>query len=180
MNKLSTPEMIVNQENIGLYDCGKYITDSDSTILSMTNRQKERGSLSVMGDRLRRLREGLGMSQSELGEAVKKMVGEKGTQSHISNLEKSTGDKLPSVPTLRALAVILETNTDYLLGLTDDDRPHGQMDDQVVATIEDAEERRMVQETVDLMAQARKDEKEYIAALVRRLIPKPPRIIGSE
>ena len=152
----------------------------------MENRRGESVSISVFGERLRKLREGFGMSQAQLSQAVKDMVGEnksgnkKGTQSHIANLESSTGDKFPSVPVLRALAVILETNTDYLLGLTDDDRPHGYADDQVVATVEDSEERRMLQEAMDLLASAPKNEKEYIVGLVRRLTPKKPRIIGGE
>jgi transcriptional regulator with XRE-family HTH domain len=105
---------------------------------------------------------------------------QKGSQSHISNMEKSKGEKLPSVEVLRALAIALETNTDYLLGLTDDDRPHGQLDDQVVVTVEDPDERRIIQEATEALVRATKEDKDYIVGLIRRLSPKPPRIIGDE
>jgi transcriptional regulator with XRE-family HTH domain len=134
--------------------------------------------LRSLGEKVYDLRKAGWRSQEAFAKYLEEKFGESLHQTTISAIER--GEKDPSIETLALLARALETNTDYLLGLTDDDRPHGQMDDQVVATIEDAEERRMVQETVDLMAQAGKDEKEYIAALVRRLIPKPPRIIGSE
>lgn len=165
-----------------IYNIQKYIIRNDSSITIMEARHNESETIAVMGSRLRVLREGIGLNQTELSQAVKDMIGtnKKGTQSHISNLENSTGDKLPSVQVLRALAIILSTNADYLLGLTDDDRPHGQLDDQVVVTIEDAEERAMIQEAAEMLAQAPKEDKEYIVGLVRRLAPKKPRIIGGE
>lgn len=148
----------------------------------MDNESGARETFSVIGERVRELRKAIGLSQVELSEAVKNMTGgnKKGTQSHISNLENSTGEKLPSVQVLWALAVILETNTDYLLGLTDDPRPHGKLDDQIVATVTDPEERAMLQDAIEMLAKATSDDKEYIVALIRRLSPKKPRIIGDE
>lgn len=164
------------------YTQEKYITENDIILDVMGNGHDYTQNISVMGTRLRELREGLGVSQVELSQAVRDMLGggKKGTQSHISNLETSTGDKMPSVQVLRALAIILATNTDYLLGLTNDDRPHGNVDDQVVVTIEDPSERRLVQEAAETLKLAPKEDKEYIVGLIRRLVPKPPRIIGGE
>jgi hypothetical protein len=84
------------------------------------------------------------------------------------------------VETLALLARALETNADYLLGLTDDERPHGQLDDQVVVTVVDPVDRKMMQEAIEMLARASKDDKEYIVSLIRRLSPKKPRIIGDE
>lgn len=160
----------------------KYITQNDIMLSGMDTGQKEAQPISVMGIRLRELRKAIGLSQIELSQAVRDMVGgnQKGTQSHISNLENPTSDKLPSVQVLRALAIILGTNTDYLLGLTDDDRPHGQLDDQVVMTVEDPQERTVIQEAMEALRRAPKEDKDYIVGLIRRLSPKPPRIIGDE
>lgn len=143
---------------------------------------KQYRGLEVFGERLRALREGLGLGQLELAKKVKEHLGDTSNayQSQIGNMEKQNSNSLPSVPVLRALAVILETNTDYLLGLTNDDRPAGDLDDQVVVVVEDADERRIVQEMVEAVANASHDEKLYIAGLVRRLTPKKPRIIGGE
>lgn len=158
------------------------ITINDDMFSGMDNGQSSNGTLHKLATRLRDLRVRAGFTQEELSQAVRDMIGgkQKGKQSHISNLESTKATKLPSVPVLRALAVILETNTDYLLGLTDDDRPHGQVDDQAVLTIEDPEERALIQEAMEAMARASPEDKEYIAGLIRRLVPKKPRIIGGD
>lgn len=174
--------MILTHKNYTIYDFRKSIIDNDDMVYAMENGQKGNGIPYKFGTRLRELRERVGFTQEELSQAVKDMVDgkKKGTQSHISNLESLKGGKLPSVPVLRALAIILETNTDYLLGLTTDDKPHGDLDDQAVVTIEDPEERAMIQEAMEALARAPKADKEYIVGLIRRLAPKKPRIIGDE
>lgn len=164
------------------YYPGKYISQNDSTIFVMSNEHSGATGNNDFGARLRDLRMRVGMSQIELSQAVKDMTGgnKKGTQSHISNLENSDGAYLPSVPVLKSLAIILGTNTDYLLGLTDDDSPHGQLDDQVVVTVEDPTERAMLQDAIEMLTRTSSEDKEYIVSLIRRLAPKKPRIIGDE
>lgn len=145
------------------------------------NTHADHESIRVLGDRVRDLRMRVGLGQKELSQRVNDLIGKpkKGSQSHIGNIEGTEG-KMPSVQVLWALAIILETSTDYLLGLTNDDRPLGNADDQVVVTVEDHEERKVVQEVAELMARASHDEKLYVAGLVRRLLPKKPRIVGDE
>lgn len=130
------------------------------------------------GDRVRVLRERGGLSQQKLAEQVALIDSDAAVlQSQISNIEKNMS--LPSTALLRALAIVLETNTDYLLGLTDDDRPPSDLEDQVVVTVEDSRDRAMVQEVADLLARATKEERAYTAELVRRILgPAHPRIIG--
>lgn len=131
---------------------------------------------------MRQRRELVGLSQEGLSQAIWDMLGEnkKGSQPHISNMEKGEGNKLPSVQVLRAMAVILGTNTDYLLGLTDNWRPLGDINDEVVVTIENDNERRMIQEMTEMVADASSEDKQYIVDLVKRILPKPPRIIGDD
>lgn len=62
----------------------------------------------TLGERLKKLRESKGLSQSQLAEEVSI------TKQAISKYEK---DMLsPAAPTLAALADALECSTDYLLG----------------------------------------------------------------
>lgn len=180
--RMSTLKMISCSQYSPDHFSRKYITQNDVTVVDMETTGELDVSLAKFGTRLREMRERAGMSQEELSQAVSKMVGGKfkGRQSHISNLEKSHGDKLPSVQVLRAMAVILGTNTDYLLGLTDNWRPLGDINDEVVVTIEDDGERRMIQEMAEALADATSEDKRYIAALVMRILPKPPRIIGDD
>lgn len=82
-----------------------------------------------VGGRVRQLRESVLMNQSGLATAIAKEVGKTDfTQGSISAIER--GDRLPSVPVLVALAKILETSTDYLLGLTDDPSPRARLSTQ--------------------------------------------------
>lgn len=138
--------------------------------------------IEMFRERLKRLRTERGISQLDLTKRVKEYLGEEVTayQSYIGNMEDANKRALPSVQALRAIAVILETNTDYLLGLANDDRPLGDVDDQVVVVVEDPEERKIVQEVAEALARAKRDEKLYIADLVRKILPKKPRIIGDE
>lgn len=135
-------------------------------------------SIDGMGDKLRKLREPRWTSQQKFLDFVEETYGMSIHQTSLSAFER--GDKRPSVETLTILAQALETNTDYLLGLTDDDKPHGKLDDQVVVTVEDANERVMLQDALEMLVRATKEDKEYIIGLIRRLSPKKPRIIGGE
>ena len=72
--------------------------------------------MSTLGERLRKRRELLGFTQENLGEQVGK------DQKQIWQYE--TGRTLPSATVIAEIASVLQTTTDYLLGLTDyPDRP---------------------------------------------------------
>lgn len=179
---MSTFKMMPPRQKQSNYCAEKYITGNDVILLDMESTYPEDQTIKIFGVRLRSLREDAQMSQTELSQAVWDIVepGRKGNQPHISNMENSEGDKLPSVPVLRALAVILKTNTDYLLGLTNNYRSFGDIEDEVVVTVEDVNARKTVQEIAESLAAATDDDREYVAGLVRRLLPKKPRIIGDE
>jgi transcriptional regulator with XRE-family HTH domain len=134
--------------------------------------------LEKLGEKVRCLREVGWRSQEKFVTHLKDAFGVSLHQTSLSAIER--GEKFPSVETLALLARALETNADYLLGLTDDERPHGQLDDQVVVTVVDPVDRKMMQEAIEMLARASKDDKEYIVSLIRRLSPKKPRIIGDE
>ena len=61
------------------------------------------------GRRMAGMRKALGLSQSQLAEAIDV------PPAFISHLE--TGKRLPSVPTLRRLAIALRCSADFLLGI---------------------------------------------------------------
>src|SRR5687768_3393715 len=128
---MSTLKMIKTDERGEKYLFGEYITKNDAMFLLMNDTQSNGQFMAVFSHRLRELREQAGMSQEELSQAVWDTLhmNKKGSQPHISNMESPKGGKLPSVPVLRALALILKTNTDYLLGLTNNYRPFGDLED---------------------------------------------------
>lgn len=134
--------------------------------------------LEKLGSKVRTLRKSRWRSQEKFVQYMEEMFGSSIHQTSLSAIE--LGEKYPTVENLALLARALETNTDYLLGLTDDDRPHSQLDDQVIVTVEDPVERRMLQDALEMLAKASPDDKEYIVGLIRRLAPKKPRIIGDE
>lgn len=126
----------------------------------------------VIGTRIKKLRDNAGLSQEMLATLTNV------SQSFISAVER--GQKLPSHMALIALARELNTNVDFLLGLTDDDRPLGNQDDQVVLTVEDPELRDQIQEAVEGLSRLPKEDRDYIMGFIKRLAPKRPRIIGGE
>jgi transcriptional regulator with XRE-family HTH domain len=75
--------------------------------------------LQRIGNRIRSLREGMGFTQADLSRQLEMRFGVSVRQNHISNIESGDGKRLPSIPVLIGIAEALETSTDYLLGLTD-------------------------------------------------------------
>lgn len=126
----------------------------------------------VFGKRVCDLRIRQGLSQPKLAEEIGV------TQGAIDHYEK--GRNLPNAITLMALADVLETNIDFFLGRTNDDRPPSDLEDQVVVGVANAEERALLQDIMDTLRVAPQSDKIYIRDLIRKLIPKPPRIIGRE
>lgn len=105
-------------------------------------------------------------------------------QSHISNIEGSQGRKLPSVPALAAMAEVLDTSMDYLVGLSDNPASAHEGAHRVAVNADDEEERALLQEFFELIHSRNRAEQQFIADVVRRLAaapaPKPPIIIGNE
>jgi transcriptional regulator with XRE-family HTH domain len=146
---------------------------TDVTVLTMTL------SIEIMGERVRKLRDKANLSQGGLAALVAKEVNEaEYHQTAISSIERGT--RYPSVQVLAALANVLGTNTDYLLGLTDDDKPASDLEDQVVIGAPDPAGRKLLQETVNLLAKKSVEEQRYILELVRKIIgPSSGTIIGE-
>lgn len=126
-------------------------------------------SIENLGKRVRELRDRAEWNQGGLAALVAKEIGE--TECHqttISAIERGT--RYPSVQMLAALAIVLRTNTDYLLGLTDDAKPASDLEDQVVVGVHDPAKREVLQTTIDLLAERRIEEQRYILELIRKVI----------
>ena len=83
-------------------------------------------------ERLKKLREDLGISQRELARRA-------GISSAMISLYEA-GKKSPTIDVLMKLAVVLEVSADYLLGLTDDPSPKsGKMPDYLKEKLEECE-----------------------------------------
>jgi transcriptional regulator with XRE-family HTH domain len=129
--------------------------------------------IEAMGKRITRLRERAGFSQTELAERVHVH------QTHISQIEK--GQKFPSIELLAGLARELETNSDYLLGLTDDDAPHSDLEDQVVIGAQTEEEKEALTEIGKNYKKLCKTGQQLVRQTIRELLaPHNPRIIGDD
>lgn len=96
----------------------------------------------IQGKRVKRLRLDLNMGQNELVAALV-TEGVNIGQSHLSLIER--GDRNAGVEVLAALATVLQTSSDYLLGLTDDPTPYSDMENQVILVEKDEERRAMLQ-----------------------------------
>ena len=108
-------------------------------------------------------------------------LGEQGIkvgQSHISAIER--GERQPSADLLAAFVEALETNFDYLFGLTDDPRPPSDLEDQVVLGMKDPELRAVMQEIADILRELPPERLELVREWLRMIVPRKPRIIGGE
>lgn len=171
---MSTAEPIQFSEIAEIHRCHRYIGVTDGRLRGMN------GTFEVFGGRVKLLRDRREMTQTQLAEAMASSPFRvQVKQSTLSGYENSGGDEMPSVPVLAALAYVLETNADYLLGLTDDDRPASDLDDQVVVAVTDPLERSAIQEIMDALVRAPSSDKQFLAEMIRRVLPKPPRIIGG-
>lgn len=96
----------------------------------------------LKGDRVRRLRIDMGMTQEDMVARLRALV-DAVNQSHLSQVER--GERGLTPETLGAVATVLETSADYLIGLTDDPLQHGSMDDQVIIVERDPVRREFLQ-----------------------------------
>lgn len=111
----------------------------------------------LRGERIRSLREDLGMTQGDLASVLEKTV--PGTnQSHVSQVER--GEKGFRAETLAACAVALGTSMDYLMGLTDDPTAREDMAEQVILVEKDPERREYLQRMFTAIEKLSKAERE--------------------
>ena len=71
----------------------------------------------IIGERIRQLRETKGMSQVALARAL-------GASTMAINLLENGSTRAPHIDRLIAIAGLFNVSIDYLVGLTDDPRPH--------------------------------------------------------
>lgn len=154
----------------------KTFTESDCMLgdMSAANDRNWGGTddpLTQLGRKVADRREELKYSQPRLLELMNATPYRPGVKqpSHISNIENGSGDKLPSIRALAALAVALETNLDYLAGLTNDPKPATDLEDQVVVGVDDPHRRAQLQEVAELLAGFTDDDFATLVWLVRRL-----------
>ena len=119
-----------------------------------------------IGNRLYELRKKADMSQYDL---VNRLAdyGISVRQSHISGIEN--GESNPSVEMLVGLVYSLDTNADYLLGLTDDPRPVGLMAKTVAKVVNDDAQRAILQEIVARISALPPESQQYANDLLARL-----------
>lgn len=130
-----------------------------------------------MGDPLQGIGERVGDLRGKHGWSQKKLAEEASetdyrpsvTQSQIANIESGQGDKLPSTRLLAALADVLHTSSDYLLGLTTNDDPAGDREEQVNKIVHDPQRRAQMQEMCDLLVNMPQEDVDFVSRLTRRL-----------
>lgn len=126
---MSTTKLIDGDAIIAGFQRGQCAANGGGMLASMI---KPVMTSVMIGDRIRESREQLGMNQTQLAEAVGRIDPNASVrQSQISNIEK--GVSYPTAPGLRALAIALETSTDYLLGLTENQLSAQDVEEELAA-----------------------------------------------
>jgi transcriptional regulator with XRE-family HTH domain len=119
-----------------------------------------------------KLREKHYKSQRKFAAEVAKHPQGKGGPSHISAIER--GEREPSLTLLAVLCEVLGTNPGYLLGLTTDQNPHSDWEDQVIAGVEDPSKRQELQNLVDSLKEMSLEDICWVSGLVKRLKASSP------
>ena len=119
-----------------------------------------------IGSRLQEMRKAADMSQYDLVDKLA-TYGINIRQSHISGIEN--GDSKPSLAMLVGLVYCLDTNADYLLGLTDDPRPVGLMAKTVAKVVHDDAQRATLREIVARISALPPESQQYANDLLARL-----------
>ena len=88
-------------------------------------------------------------------------------QTHVSVMLR--GVKMPSLALARKIALELDSNVDFIIGLTDDDKPFGDLDDQVVVTIDDPDRRAKIQAIADALRVMPEHDVALVAQLTARI-----------
>lgn len=99
-------------------------------------------------------------------------------QTHVSAMLR--GVKMPSLALARKIAVVLDSNVDFIIGLTDDDKPFGDLEDQVVVTVDDPDRRAKVQAVAEALRQMSSQDVELVSSLVERIKTGQPKMASRE
>lgn len=135
--------------------------------------------IEIVSNRVIKLRKRLYGSQQTLVKAWHARFGDAPHQTHISGIER--GDKGLSLERLGQLAELLETNADYLLGLSDDDKPASDLEDQVVFSVRSDKERKMLDTIGREFLKMNTGDQAFVLEIVKRMsASSKPRIIGDE
>lgn len=136
-------------------------------------------SIRIDHERVKKKRISLYKTQRDLIDRWVERFGDSPHQTHISKVEQ--GVKSLSLERIGQLAELLETNIDYLLNRSDDDKPASDLEDQVVFPVHSETERKLLNEIGGEFLKLSADDQDLVLELVRKLPkPKRPRIIGSE
>lgn len=112
--------------------------------------------MSIMGKRIKKLREMKGLTQDELAEILNM------NRANISNYERGILTNIPSKP-LSKMADFFNVSTDYLLGRTDDPNPNNP-----IKRFETVAAHRSDDPTDDLPEDARKSLEDFKRYLLKK------------
>lgn len=132
-------------------------------------------SLDISPKRVFTLRSKLYKSQQKLADAWRERFGDAPHQTQISGIEQGT--KGLSLERLAQLAELLETNTDYLLGRSDDDKPASDLDEQVVFSVRTEDERRALDAIGREFLKMNDKDQRLVLDMVKRLSSNNSRLI---
>lgn len=132
--------------------------------------------IKIVPNRVIELRSRLFRSQQKLADAWSDRFGDAPHQTQLSGIERGT--KGLSLERLSQLAALLETNTDYLLGLSDDDTPASDLDDQVVFSVRSGDEKQRLLTIGKEFLGLSEEDKALVLDLVQRLSGRNSNIIS--
>lgn len=105
--------------------------------------------------------------QAEMLREWKKRFGDAPAQGHLSKVE--AGTKGLSIERLGQLVQLLETNIEYLLGMTNDDAPRTDLEDQVVFGVRSEEERRLLSTFGKEFVKLSPDKQKFVIELIEQI-----------
>lgn len=138
-------------------------------------------SIRLNPERVKKKRIEIFGSQPKLVKAWSERFGDAPHQTHISKVER--GIKGLSLEKVGQLAELLETNIDYLILRSDDDKPASDLEDQVVFTVYTEKEKRLLKEIGEEYLTLSDADQQLVLDFVSRLPkdkgkpPPPPHII---
>lgn len=130
-----------------------------------------------IGMKVKFLREELGYTQAQLAEEVgKSPFGITIVQGQIGNIESGDGKNLPSARLLGALAFALDTSTDFLCGLTNDEMSRSDREGQVVKDVKDENVRLSLQAICNYVVESgmSADDLDLLLILAQRISSSQP------
>lgn len=133
-------------------------------------------SIKLDPERVAKKRKAIFKSQADLVKAWHQRFGDAPHQTHISKVEQGT--KGLSLEKVGQLAELIETNVDYLISRSDDDKPSSDLEDQVVFSVYTEKERKLLSAIGKEFLELNEDDQQLALDLISRLGKnKPPRII---